>query len=156
MLGWFIDRCCMRWLHLFDEGDYRMQCNWNLRRVLFSNFFLALIFWECFPIVVTKRWVAFWEREDCIFRGVGFKTAWDVCPEGILMRALQLTAVERWIYNVRSPLSLWHIDGNHKLIRFVTIQCIIEIYIYQKLLKNESVFEPINIKPIWGWKQKLC
>ena len=28
-----------------------------------------------------------------------------VCPEGILMRALQLTTVKRRIYTVRSPLS---------------------------------------------------
>ena len=40
-----------------------------------------------------------------------------VCPEGILSRSLQLTAVHRRTYSVRSPLSLWHIDGNHKLIR---------------------------------------
>ena len=42
-----------------------------------------------------------------------------VCPEGILMRALQLTAVHRRFYHVRAPLSLWHIDGNHELIRLV-------------------------------------
>ena len=41
-----------------------------------------------------------------------------VCPEGVLMRCLQLTVLERRIYKVRSPLSLWHIDGNHKLIRW--------------------------------------
>lgn len=40
-----------------------------------------------------------------------------VRPEGVLMRCLQLTVLERRIYKVRSPLSLWHIDGNHKLIR---------------------------------------
>ena len=47
----------------------------------------------------------------------GVRRVW---PEGILMRALQLTTVERRIYNVRSPLSHWHIDGNHKLIRLVS------------------------------------
>ena len=70
-------------------------------------------------------------------RGRGLHIQWSriqdsmrrVCPEGILMRALQLTTVERRIYNVRSPLSLWHIDGNHKLIRFVSTQCSIEICI---------------------------
>eukprot|EP00112_Aurelia_sp_Birch-Aquarium-sp1_P027020 Seg997.11 transcript_id=Seg997.11/GoldUCD/mRNA.D3Y31 product="hypothetical protein" protein_id=Seg997.11/GoldUCD/D3Y31 len=40
-----------------------------------------------------------------------------VFPEGILMRTLGLTAVRRRVYSVRAPLSLWHIDGNHKLIR---------------------------------------
>ncbi|CAB4012840.1 hypothetical protein AC249_AIPGENE23002 [Paramuricea clavata] len=49
-----------------------------------------------------------------------------VCPEGILMRCLQFNVLKRRIYNVRSPLSLWHIDGNHKLIRwgFVIHGCI--------------------------------
>ena len=28
-------------------------------------------------------------------------------------------AVKRRRYNVHSPLALWHIDGNHKLIRYV-------------------------------------
>ena len=36
-------------------------------------------------------------------------------PEGIAMRWLSITP--RTTYSVRGPLSLWHIDGNHKLIR---------------------------------------
>ena len=36
-------------------------------------------------------------------------------PEGIAMRWLGITP--RAVYSVRGPLSLWHIDGNHKLIR---------------------------------------
>ena len=36
-------------------------------------------------------------------------------PEGIAMRWLSITP--RSVYNVKGPLSLWHIDGNHKLIR---------------------------------------
>ena len=36
-------------------------------------------------------------------------------PEGVAMRWLQL--VPRRSYSVAGPLSLWHIDGNHKLIR---------------------------------------
>ncbi|XP_046842172.1 uncharacterized protein LOC124436298 isoform X2 [Xenia sp. Carnegie-2017] len=45
-----------------------------------------------------------------------------VDPQGTLFRALSLTAVNRRKYHVTSPLSLWHVDGNHKLIRwrFVT------------------------------------
>ncbi|XP_028418230.1 uncharacterized protein LOC114543463 [Dendronephthya gigantea] len=37
-------------------------------------------------------------------------------PEGVAMRWLSITP--RRVYNVRGPLSLWHIDGNHKLIRW--------------------------------------
>ena len=38
-------------------------------------------------------------------------------PEGTVIRALQLKVTHRRVYNVRGPLSLWHIDGNHKLRR---------------------------------------
>ena len=40
-----------------------------------------------------------------------------VDPHGTLFRALSLRPVRRRRYHVASPLSLWHIDGNHKLIR---------------------------------------
>ena len=36
-------------------------------------------------------------------------------PLGVLQR--WTVAVRRRKYNVNSPLALWHIDGNHKLIR---------------------------------------
>ena len=39
-------------------------------------------------------------------------------PEGVLLRTLQLTPCMRRVYNVKSPLSLWHVDGHHKLIRY--------------------------------------
>ena len=38
-------------------------------------------------------------------------------PEGTVVRALQICVTHRRSYNVRAPLSLWHMDGNHKLIR---------------------------------------
>lgn len=37
---------------------------------------------------------------------------------GVLMRTLQLNPRRRRRYSVRAPNSLWHIDGNHKLIRY--------------------------------------
>lgn len=42
-----------------------------------------------------------------------------VNPEGIFVRSLQLTLVRRRKYAVKGPLALWHVDGNHKLIRYV-------------------------------------
>ena len=42
-----------------------------------------------------------------------------VDPEGILLRALEMNTIRRRRYSVAGPLSLWHIDGNHKLIRYV-------------------------------------
>ena len=38
-----------------------------------------------------------------------------VDPEGSILR--RLNALQRCVYKVAAPLSLWHIDGNHKLIR---------------------------------------
>jgi hypothetical protein len=42
-----------------------------------------------------------------------------VDPEGVLLRAIELNIIKRQPYHVDSPLSLWHIDGYHKLIRQV-------------------------------------
>lgn len=40
-----------------------------------------------------------------------------VNPAGVLLRALGLRTIHRRRYQVNGPLALWHIDGNHKLIR---------------------------------------
>lgn len=39
-------------------------------------------------------------------------------PEGTLSRALRLNCINRRSYQVASPMALWHIHGNHKLIRY--------------------------------------
>ena len=44
-----------------------------------------------------------------------------VDPEGVLLRTLQSRPVLRRAYQVARSLSLWHIDGNHKLIRYFHI-----------------------------------
>jgi len=41
-----------------------------------------------------------------------------VDPAGVLFRRLSITVTKRRQYSVRAPLSLWHIDGYHKLIRY--------------------------------------
>ena len=41
-----------------------------------------------------------------------------VDPEGVLLRALQMNTTQRRKYQVPGVLSLWYIDGFHKLIRF--------------------------------------
>ncbi|KAJ7373308.1 hypothetical protein OS493_012899 [Desmophyllum pertusum] len=41
-----------------------------------------------------------------------------VDPEGVLLRTLELQTTHRRGYNVYSPRALYHIDGNHKLIRW--------------------------------------
>jgi transcriptional regulator with XRE-family HTH domain len=47
------------------------------------------------------------------------ESMWRVDPEGVLIRSLELSTVNRRRYQVYAPLALWHIDGNHKLIRYV-------------------------------------
>eukprot|EP00111_Clytia_hemisphaerica_P014281 TCONS_00042060-protein len=43
---------------------------------------------------------------------------WNVDPEGIINRSIFSTIITRRKYCVPGPLALWHIDGNHKLIRY--------------------------------------
>ena len=38
--------------------------------------------------------------------------------QGVLLRSLQLNIVNRRVYSVRVALALWHMDSNHKLIRY--------------------------------------
>ena len=47
------------------------------------------------------------------------ESMWRVDPEGVFIRSLELTTVNRRRYHVYAPLALWHVDGNHKLIRYV-------------------------------------
>ena len=49
-------------------------------------------------------------------------------PEGTVVRALQIRVTHRRSYNVRAPMSLWHMDGNHKLIRYLLFKCLIYSY----------------------------
>ena len=37
--------------------------------------------------------------------------------EGVLSRSVELTTIQRRKYQVKGTKSLWHIDGNHKLVR---------------------------------------
>ncbi len=41
-----------------------------------------------------------------------------VDPDGVLLRTLQIQTTHRRGYNVYSPKALYHMDGNHKLIRW--------------------------------------
>ena len=51
---------------------------------------------------------------------------WRVDPEGLLLRRIQLNTLNRRRYFVPGSLALWHLDGNHKFIRwrFVIHGCI--------------------------------
>ena len=51
---------------------------------------------------------------------------WRTDPAGILLRTTQLNIINRRHYSVQGPCSLWHMDGNHKLIKwgFVIHGCV--------------------------------
>ena len=49
-----------------------------------------------------------------------------VDPQGSMLR--RLNAIRRRVYKVAAPRSLWHIDGNHKLIRYIKFDMMIIIY----------------------------
>lgn len=55
-----------------------------------------------------------------------------VDPEGTIAR--RLFTINRRVYSVPSPLSLWHIDGNHKLIRLASYVSAVPLYIDVVLL----------------------
>uniref|UniRef100_A0A3Q3A582 Integrase catalytic domain-containing protein n=1 Tax=Kryptolebias marmoratus TaxID=37003 RepID=A0A3Q3A582_KRYMA len=44
-----------------------------------------------------------------------------VDPVGTICHGLGINVIHRRVYSVSSPLSLWHIDGNHKLIRWIIV-----------------------------------
>ena len=46
------------------------------------------------------------------------KVLWSVDPDGIVSRSLCCPTIYRRKYNVQGSNALWHIDGNHKLIRW--------------------------------------
>ena len=43
---------------------------------------------------------------------------WRVDPTSLLLRTTQLNTIQRRKYAVPGTLALWHLDGNHKLIRW--------------------------------------
>ena len=63
-----------------------------------------------------------------------------VDPMGIVARSLQLRTIRRRKYNVPHPNALWHLDGNHKLIRYTYI-CLSE----NSVLMTTSWFLPIPL-----------
>ena len=72
-----------------------------------------------FPNCGYKRMLGFLKaRGLCLQQSRVREAMRRVDPEGVLIRSLQLTTVSRRSYNVHQPLQLWHLDGNHKLIRY--------------------------------------
>ena len=72
-----------------------------------------------FPETGYKRMTRFLKARGIILQQNRIREAMRrVNPEGTMMRALRLHVTHRRSYEVPCPLALWHIDGNHKLIRY--------------------------------------
>ena len=51
-----------------------------------------------------------------------------VDPGGCVLR--RLCAINRRMYSVNGPLALWHMDGSHKLIRYIVpVDCFMQHYV---------------------------
>ena len=72
-----------------------------------------------FPQIGYRRLLGELERQSIrITRSKARESLQRIDPVGVTERWLQ-GPVSRRKYSVKGPLSLWHIDGNHKLIRYV-------------------------------------
>ncbi|XP_070573502.1 uncharacterized protein [Ptychodera flava] len=72
-----------------------------------------------FPNCGYRRMLGFLRNRNLRIQQARVRDAlYRIDAHGVLMRALEIRRLPRRAYNVRSPLALWHIDGNHKLIRW--------------------------------------
>ena len=75
-------------------------------------------------------------------KGKGYRIQWKRVRESLLrtdpigLAERCRVTVNRRKYNVRFPLSLWHIDGNHKLIRYPLHKLFCKLLCLQFNLKN--------------------
>lgn len=74
---------------------------------------------QMFPNCGYRRMLAFLETKGLRVQEKRVRESMHrVDPEGVLLRTLELQTTHRRGYNVYSPRALFHIDGNHKLIRW--------------------------------------
>lgn len=73
---------------------------------------------ECFPNSGYKQMLGHLRAKGLRVRIMRVRESMRrVDPIGILNRSLHLRIIKRRKYSVAGPNALWHIDGNHKLIR---------------------------------------
>ena len=72
-----------------------------------------------------------------------------VNPEGVLLQVLTINTVNRRKYQVRSPLSVWHIDGNYKLKSYSVISLMSPVWeqfnIQYSISKVEQIMLDISL-----------
>ena len=70
-----------------------------------------------FPNCGCRRMSRLLLGKEFIFKRPSTKSNAMSRSEGVLLKTIQLKVTHRRRYDVRGPLSLWNIDGHHKLIR---------------------------------------
>ena len=65
-------------------------------------------------------------------------------PEGTVVRALQIRVTHRRSYNVRAPMALWHMDGNHKLVRYIIIIVIVIVRVMHQSIPPVPIPLPLG------------
>ncbi|CAH3151169.1 unnamed protein product [Porites evermanni] len=61
--------------------------------------------------------------------GQGVTSLWRTDPGGILLRTSQLNIANRRHYSIPGPKSLWHLNGNHKLIRWGFVIHVLHLFL---------------------------
>ena len=64
-----------------------------------------------------------------------------VDPAGVLLMSLEMRITQRRRYQVPGPLALWHIDGNHKLIRYYIL-----IFHQFKISEKYGAFDTVEAR----------
>ena len=74
---------------------------------------------ELFPNCGYRRMLGHLATRGLRVREIGVRESMHrVDPNGVLLRTLENRIIQRRGYNVYSPRALYHLDGNHKLIRW--------------------------------------
>ena len=109
---------------------------------------LSLLYYTTSLTVVSEEWRGFCLGESCL---------WRTDPSGILLRAFQLIVVNRRHYNVPGPRSLWHLDGNHNLIRwgFIIHGCVDGFSRRIMFLKRSTNNKAVTVLQLFGLPSRV-
>ena len=99
------------WINMDSDGCQNMNDN------ELDDIVIGIL--KAFPNVGYKRMAGLLFARGIRLQQSRIRSAMQrVNPEGCLLRSLELNVLHRRKYQVYGPLALWHIDGNHKLIRY--------------------------------------
>ena len=109
---------------------------------------LSLQYYTTSLTVVSEEWSVF-----CL----GESSLWRTDPSRILLWTSQLIVVNRCRYNVPGPRSLWHLDGNHNLIRwgFIIHGCVDGFSRRIMFLKRSTNNKAVTVLQLFGLPSRV-